>query len=189
MKDRTLLAFWLVAVVALGFVHDPAWLAALLALVLVSMLALHGGVAWKMAGRALAAVVLVNVTVSAAYAIWAWTAGESWTTFVLRLNLRVFLLALLALWLTRNIDLVRAVDRWPSIRFLVVIVLGQVRALRRMLGEHRMALVSRSPTRPSLKVRFASAASQVSVALEKTEGRAEALNQGMRARGFFDDRA
>jgi len=188
MTERMLLALWLVAVVAITLVHDPAWLAILLVLVLVLMQSLHGRAAWKIAGRALAAVFIVNLAVSAAYIISARVSGEPWIVFVARLNLRVFLLALLALWLTRYIDLVRAVDRWPSLKFLVVVVLGQIRALGRMLADYRMAFVSRSPTRPSLRLRFGSAASQVAAALDKTERRAEDLNQGMRARGFFDDR-
>ena len=188
MTDRMLLAVWLVAVVAITLVHDPAWLAILLVLVFGLMLAIHGTDAWGIAARALAAVFFVNLTVSAAYVILAWGAGTPWGIFVFRLNLRVFLLALLALWLSRNIDLVRAVDRWPSLKFLVVLVLGQIRALGRMLAEYRMAFVSRSPTRPSLRLRFGSAASQAAAALEKTERRAGDLNQGMRARGFFDDR-
>lgn len=188
MIDRMLLALWLVAVVAITLAHDPAWLAMLLVLVLVLMYALHGWAAWKIAGRALAAVFIVNLAVSAAYIVSARDSGEPWANFVARLNLRVFLLALLALWLTRNIDLVRAVDRWPSLRFLVVVVLGQIRALGRMLADYRMAFVSRSATRPSLRLRFTSAARQVAAALEKTERRAEDLNQGMRARGFFDER-
>jgi len=188
MSDRLLLAFWLIAVVAISFVHDPVWLALLLMLVLGRIAALHGAAAWKLAGRAAAAVALVNLTVSVAYALSAAVSGENWGLFVMRLNLRVFLLALLALWLARHVDLVRAADRWPSLRFLVVLVLGQVRALGRMLADHRMALVSRSPTRPPLRVRFASAAGQAATALEKTERRAEALNQAMRSRGFFDER-
>ena len=188
MTDRMLLALWLVAVVAITLIHDPVWLAMLLVLVLVLMLSLHGRTTWKVARKALAAVFIVNLAVSAAYVISAWASGEPWGVFVARLNLRVFLLALLALWLTRNIDLVRAVDRWPSLHFLVVVVLGQIRALGRMLAEYRMAFVSRGPTRPPLRQRFGSAASQLAAALEKTERRAEDLNQGMRARGFFDDR-
>lgn len=183
MKDRTVLACWLAAVVAITFMHDPRVLAGLLLIAL----AAQGGSAPKIALRALVAVALVNLTVSMAFVVSAWLSGEEWVLFVLRLNLRVFLLALLTFWMIRHVDLARAAAPWSSLQFLVVLALGQIRAFTNLLADYRMAFASRSPTRPPLRMRFGSAGRQASAMLEKAERQSEELNQGMRARGFFDE--
>lgn len=185
MRDRIILACWLAAVVAITFVHQPAVLAGLLLVALVCM----GASAPSIALRALAAVALVNLTVSIAFVISAWMAGEDWLQFVARLNLRVFLLALMTFWMIRHVDLARAAAGWPSLQFLVVLALGQIRTFSALLADYRMAFDSRSPTRPPLRIRFGSAGRQSAAMMEKAERQAEELNQGMRARGFFDDRA
>lgn len=185
MKDRAILVFWLAVVVAITFVHDPRALAVLLLLALACL----GASASKIALRALVAVALVNLTVSVAFVVTAWMSGEEWMLFVLRLNLRVFLLTLLTFWMIRHIDLSRAAAPWKSLQFLVVLALGQIRTFTALLADYRMAFASRSPTRPPLRVRFGSAGRQAAAMMEKAERRAEELNQGMRARGFFDDRA
>lgn len=183
MRDRATLLCWLSAVVAITFVHDPRALAALLLIALGAQGASAPGIAL----RALVAVALVNVTVSIAFVASAWLSGADWMAFVLRLNLRVFLLALLTFWMIRHVDLARAAAPWPSLQFLVVLALGQIRAFTSLLADYRMAFSSRSPTRPSLRVRFGSAGRQASAVLEKAERQSEELNQGMRARGFFDE--
>lgn len=183
MKDRIVLIFWLAAVVAITFVHEPVVLAALLLIVLISI----GRSAPGIARRALAAVALVNLTVSIAFVLSAWLAGDAWLQFVLRLNLRVFLLALLTFWMIRHVDLARAAAPWPSLQFIVVLALGQIRTFSALLADYRMAFASRSPTRPPLRVRFDGAGRQAAAMMEKAESQAEDLTQGMRARGFFDD--
>ncbi len=185
MKDRAILICWLAAVVTITFVHDPRALAALLLVAL----AAQGASAPKIALRAVAAVILVNLTVSIGYIVSAWLSGGDWILFVARLNLRVFLLALLTFWMIRHVDLARAAAPWRSLQFLVVLALGQIRRFATLLADYRMAFSSRSPTRPPLRVRFGSAGRQAAAIMEKAERQAEELNQGMRARGFFDDRA
>lgn len=185
MRDRAILMCWLGAVVAITFVHEPSVLAALLLIAL----AAQGASAPKVALRALAAVALVNLTVSIAFVASSLLSGEDWTVFVLRLNLRVFLLALLTFWMIRHVDLARAAARWPALQFLVVLALGQIRTFAALLTDYRMAFVSRSPTRPPLRVRFGSAGRQAAAMMEKAERQAEELNHGMRVRGFFDERS
>lgn len=185
MKDRAILGCWLAAVVTITFVHDPAVLAALLLLAL----ALQGRSAPAVALRALAAVAIVNVTVSTAFVVSSLLSGEDWMLFVLRLNLRVLLLATLTFWMIRHVELTRAAAIWPSLQFLVVLALGQLRTFTTLLADYRMAFASRSPTRPPLGVRFGSAGRQVAAMMDKAERQADELNHGMRARGFFDERA
>ncbi|MGK7297495.1 MAG: hypothetical protein ACNS61_17015, partial [Candidatus Wenzhouxiangella sp. M2_3B_020] len=166
-------------------VHDPL----VLGTALLAALALQGRAAASILRQALVAVVLVNATVSVAWVVAAVWHGEPWMTLVLRLNLRVLLIAVLTFTMVRHVDILEAVEFAPRLKFLVVLALGQVRMLSQLLAQYRDAFASRSPTRPRLRLRFASAGRQAAAMLEKAEMQADELNQGMRARGFFDDRA
>jgi len=184
MKDRSLLTAYLAAVVAITLIHDPVWLAALLACALLGA----GRAAPAIALRALLAVLLVNLAVSLGHIAMAELSEQSWTLFVLRLNLRVFLLTFLALWLARHLNLVRAVSFSPALTFLVTLVMGQSRSLQRMAQEYRHAFASRTPGRPPLADRYRNAGRTCKALMDKAETRATELNQGLKARGFFDDR-
>lgn len=185
MKQRVLVAGWLVAVVAATLVHDPVVLGS----ALLATLALQGRAAPSILRQALFAVVLVNITVSLAWVVAAAWQGEPWLALVLRLNLRVLLIAVLTFTMVRRVDVIEAVEFAPRLKFLLVLALGQVRMLSQLLSQYRDAFASRSPIRPRLRLRFASAGRQAAAMLEKAELQADELNQGMRARGFFDDRA
>ena len=185
MKQRLLLACWLAAVVAATLIHAPV----VLGTALLATLVLQGRAAAAILRQALVAVVLVNVTVSLAWIVAAALQGEPWMALVLRLNLRVLLIAVMTFAMVRHVDIVEAAAFAPRLKFLLVLALGQVRLLTQLLGQYRDAFASRSPTRPRLRLRFASAGRQAAAMLEKAELQADELNQGMRARGFFDDRA
>ncbi|MEE4297573.1 MAG: hypothetical protein V2J20_13255 [Wenzhouxiangella sp.] len=185
MKDRVLLASWLAAVVGITFIHDPVWLTAVLA----AAMALAGRSTPSLLKRALIAIALVNVAVSLGFVLSASIAGDPWGLFVLRLNLRVLLLTFLTLWFAGQIDLVRAVSFSRSLQFLVVLALSQIKTFQRLLVDYRMAFRSRNFGRPDLKTRARSAGRQAGALLEKAELQAAEVNLGMRARGFFDDRA
>ncbi len=185
MKDRALLAGYLIAVVGITFIHDPIWLAALLTVALV----LAGREAPVIARRAMLAVLLVNIAVSLGYVLMASLDGHPWALFVLRLNLRVYLLTFLALWLARHLDLVAAVAFSPSLKFLIAVVLSQLQGLRRMARDFQHAFASRTPARPTLLDRYRGAGRAGRALMDKAETQATELNQGLTARGFFDDRA
>ncbi len=184
MTDRWLLAGWLGMVVAATFVHDPLLLAALVVVVL----AAQGRAAGSIVLRALVAVAFVNLAVSLGWIVSSMLQDRPWLELVLRLNLRVLLISCLTFSMIRRVDLVRALDFSPSLRFVVVLALGQLRVLERLLEDYRTAYTSRSPTSPRLRLRFAASGRQAAALFEKAELRSQELNQGMRARGFFDDR-
>jgi len=184
MSDRWLLAGWLTAVVGATFIHDPVWLSGLVAFVLAVQIRSAG----RILARAMLAVAFVNLAVSLAWILQAAVQQQPWLELVLRLNLRVLLITVLTFSMVERVDLVRAVDFWPSLRFVVVLALGQLRVLDRLLEDYRAAYTSRSPTAPQLRLRFAASGRQAAALFDKAEQRSLELNQGMRARGFFDDR-
>lgn len=183
IRDRCLLVAWLVAVVAISQLHDPV----LLGVLLIVVCALHGSRLAPALKRALAAVALINLTISLGYAISAVLDERPWLEFVLRLNFRVVLLALLTLWLSRTIRLERALSFWPALQFLVVLAQGQIRTLQRLATDLRYGYVSRNPTPLAIAGKLQSSGRQAAALMEKAELHAEALTQGMQSRGFFDE--
>lgn len=183
MRDRMALSAWLAAVIATTLVHDPLVLAVSLAVVLLVSGAGRAGLLW----RAIRAVAPVLLVLSAGYLLLGWWTGELAGRFLLLLNIRVVLLALLTAWAVRDIDLDRALERWPAARRWLAIVRGQVTVFRRMASEYRAAVRSRSTLPPTLAQRYRANAALGLAALDKAMYNSEALTQGMRSRGALDD--
>lgn len=185
MRDRLLLAVYLITVVAVTLIHHPAALGLLLTLAL----ALTGPRAFTLLGRAAVAVLAVNVPLSGGYVLAAELAGGPWLMLILRLNLRVMLLTVLTLWITPRIDLRQAAGFSPSLRFLTVLVCSQIQRFGRLAADYRLAQRSRCPRPPGLRDRYRGAVRQTGALLERGNAGSTELVQGMQSRGFFDDRA
>ncbi|WP_346765520.1 hypothetical protein [Thioalkalivibrio sp. XN8] len=183
MKHRLALYAWLAAVVATTLVHQPAVLAAGLAAVVLASGAGRG----RLLGRALRAVAPVLLLLSTGYLLLGWWTGELAWRFLLLLNLRVTLLALLTAWAVRDIDFDRALARWPAARRWLAIVRSQVTVFRRLATEYRAAVQSRSTLPPTLRQRYRAGAALGLAALDKAMYNSEALTQGMRSRGALDE--
>ena len=183
MKHRVALWAWLVAVVATTLVHAPAILAGALVLALLVSGRGRGRLLWR-AARMVAPVLLL---LSAGYLVLAWWQGRPALEYLLLLNLRVVLLALLTAWAVRDIDLDRALVPFPAARRWLAIVRGQVTGFRRLATEYRAAVQSRSTLPPTLRQRYRAGAALGLAALDKAMYNSEALTQGMRSRGALDD--
>lgn len=183
MKHRLALWAWLVAVVAVTLLHEPAVLAGALALALLASGHGRGRLLW----RATRMVLPVLLILSAGYLVLAWWQGQPAAAYLLLLNLRVVLLALLTAWAVRDIDLDRALSPYPAARRWFAIVRSQVTAFRRLATEYRAAVQSRSTLPPTLGQRYRAGAALGLAALDKAMYNSEALTQGMRSRGALDD--
>jgi cobalt/nickel transport system permease protein len=183
MSPRAGLLAWLVAVLGVTLVHDPAVLGAALSCAVLASGRGRAALAW----RAVRAVLPMLLLISAGYLLMAWlTTGVAWP-YVLLLNLRVALLAFLMAWLVRDLDLDAALAAWPAARRWLGIVRGQVQVFRRLADDYRAALASRSTVPPTLGQRYRAGATLGLAALDKAVHNSEALAQGMRSRGAFDD--
>lgn len=183
MKPRVLLGAWLLAVVLVTLVHEPAWLAAALAAVLLASGPGRTRLLWR-ATRGVLAIVLV---ISSGYLVMGWlTASLAWQ-YLLLLNLRMLLLALLTAWAVRDVDLDRALQGFPGAQRWLSIVRSQVSVFRRLAAEYRAAVRSRSTLPPTLGQRYRAGAALGLAALDKAIYNSEALTQGMRSRGALDD--
>jgi len=183
MSPRAGLFAWLIAVVGATLVHAPAWLAggALLAL------AVSGRGRVELLARALRLVLPVLLLISVAYLAAGWLSDSLAWEYLLLLNLRVSLLALLTAWMVRDLDLDRALRGLPRLQRWLSIVRGQIEVFRRLAGDYRAAARSRSTTPPTLGQRYRAGAALGLAALDKAVYNAEALTQGMRSRGALDD--
>lgn len=183
MTPRAWLVCWALAIVAATLVHEPAWLAA--ALVAVLVVSGHGRPA--LFAGALQVVAPVLLLVSAGYLAMGWWSDSLAWVYLLRLNLRVLLLAVLTGWMVRDVDLDRALQGWPGAQRWLSIVRGQLTVFRRLAGEYRAAVTSRSTVPPSLGQRYRAGAALGLAALDKAVYNSEAVTQAMRSRGALDD--
>lgn len=182
-RDRLLLCLYLAGILAATLVHDPAWLGAGLALVLL----LAGRDAWRLLRRALLAILAFNAIISLSYALMAWWQDLSpWLTLI-RLNLRVLLLTSLSFLFIARANLFRALDFSKSLTYVLGLAYSQSLTLRRAHEDFRQALQSRSLRRPGLMDRYRASAAAASWFLEKALHAATQSSQALRARGFFHD--
>lgn len=183
MKDRVGLIAWAAAVVAATLVHTPVLLAA--AMVLAVLLSGRGRMA--LLARAMRLVMPVLLLISVGYVVMGWLAGALSVDYLLLLNLRVGLLALLTTWMVRDVRLERAFAGCPAAQRWLAIVRSQAAVFRRLAAEYRAAVRSRSTVPPKLGQRYRAGAALGLAVLDKAVYNAEALTQGMRSRGALDD--
>jgi len=183
MRHRAWLCAWLLAVVAVTLVHDPAWLSAGLAVALLA----SGQGRGALLRRAVRAVLPILLVISTGYLVMGWLTGSLAWSYLLLLNLRVLLLALLSTWMARDVNLDRALQGLPGAQRWLSIVRSQVHVFRRLAAEYRAAVQSRSTIPPTLVQRYRAGAALGLAALDKAMYNSETLTQGMRSRGAFDD--
>lgn len=182
-RDRLALLLYLTGILAATLVHEPALLAAGLALVLLA----GGRGAWRLLRRALFAILAFNALISLSYALMAWWQGiPPWHT-LLRLNLRVLLLTTLSFLFITRVNLFRALDFSPGLTHVLGLAYSQALTFRRAYDDFRLALASRSLQPPRLIDRYRAGAAAVSWFLEKSLHAATQSAQALRARGFFHD--
>ncbi len=177
------LCAYLAAVVAGTSLHDPLWLAAALG----AALLLSGRGRGALLRRAFKGVAAVALLVSGGYLVMGAILGEMSADFLLLLNTRLLFLATLTAWVVRDVDLDRALWRYPGARRWLSIVRIQIALFCRLAHDYRQAQRSRATAGASLTSRTRGAAALGFAALDKAVHNAEEVTQGMRSRGAFDD--
>lgn len=173
---------YLLAVVGITFVHQPAWLA--VGLLLAVLAAGHGR--WRLLRRAVLALLLLNASVSLAYALPAWWQARPVLDILLLMNLRMLLLTFLAFWLVDRVNLLAALARWPLLVRIATLAIGQLTVYRRLLDDFRLAFRSRRLAPPTTADLLRHAGAQGGALLDKSLHNAEQVAQAMRSRGSFD---
>ena len=185
VSARLWLLAYAAALLAATLVHDPYWLGG--ALLVVSLAS--GRDRWRIARRAVRAVLLFNGVVTLGYVLVAGPRGEFSPAYLLLVNLRVLLMVYLGFWFVSRVNLLRALAFSPTLSFLATLACGQGLALKRMVDDYQQAFRSRNLEPPDVRTRLRHAAAQGADLLDKALHGATETTQAMRSRGFFDDRA
>jgi cobalt/nickel transport system permease protein len=171
------------AVLAATLVHRP-WL---LATALVLAVLLSGAERGRLLWRALKGVLVINLLISTGYVAMGLIQGELLLRYLLLLNLRVLLLAFLTAWMLRTVNLDRALAPFPTACRWLAVVRIQIQLFRRLAQDYRQAQESRGTAAPGLIRRYRALGAMGTAALDKAVYNAEAVTQGMRSRGAFDE--
>jgi cobalt/nickel transport system permease protein len=183
MTPARWLVAYLAAVVSITFVHDAAWLA--LALLAAGLAA--GPARWRLMGRTLVAVWLFNGSVSLAMVLLGLWHGQVPLATLLLLNLRVVLLVFLGFWFVSRVNLLQAMQAWPTAALVATVAVGQATAFARTLRDYRLAFRSRNPLPARWSDLGRHAAAQSAHLLDQSGAAATEVAQAMRSRGCFDD--
>ncbi len=181
-RGRALLAGWVGASFVLSAVTDWRVLAGATAVAL--------AVFWRGAARHLGRVLLLVAPVSlgatAATLLSGWLAGggsPAWGALA-ALNLRAALLAFLGFAVLARVNVLRALEPWPTATRLLVVALAQVHALRLLATDSLLGLRSRLPRRPRAGEVIRGAGTITGTLLVLSGRNARDVADALRARGF-----
>lgn len=177
------LVAYLVAVVVFTSVHNPAFLA--LALMAVLILARQGR--RELIRKAGKGVLFIGLILSSGYLVMGALTGQVDGAYLALLNLRLALLALLTAWLMRDTCLSQSLAAWPDAQRWLMVVRTQADVFTRLGADYKDAFRSRSNHTPTLSQRYQASTALGLAVLDKAVHNAEAVTQGMRSRGVFDD--
>ncbi len=182
MTEPGKLAAWLLALVTASWLTAPSWLAG----GLLAVLLLSGRDAVRLSRRALLATASFSGTVSLAYLGQAWWQSRALPLdWLLTVNLRVLLMALLTFLFIERVNLFQALAFSRSLSFLLVLAVSQSLGLKRTLAEFRLGLQSRSPRPAGLRARYRAAAHAAAWLLDRALANAHESAQAMQSRGMF----
>ncbi|MDD5387993.1 MAG: ABC transporter permease [Gallionellaceae bacterium] len=182
MSERGKLAAWLLALVTASWLTAPSWLAG----GLLAVLLLCGRDAVRLSRRALLATASFSGTVSLAYLGQAWWQSRALPLdWLLTVNLRVLLMALLTFLFIERVNLFQALAFSRRLSFLLVLAVSQSLGLKRTLAEFRLGLQSRSPRPAGLRARYRAAAHAAAWLLDRALANAHESAQAMQSRGMF----
>lgn len=182
-QDAIAFAVYAAAVVAATLIHDTAVLAVLLAAASIAA----GRDFGRTASRALRAILVFNALVTVSYTIVSLIRGGFSPGYLLLVNVRVFLIAFLTALAARRINMLRVFSFSRTLSYVVTLALGQMATFRRIFGDFRMAMESRTLRRAKLRDLYRHAASSASFFYAKAMNDASEITDGMKSRGFFDD--
>ncbi len=182
MTEPGKLAAYLLAIVIASWLTDPVWLAAALA----AVLAACGFAAGRLLRRALLATAAFSGMVSLAYLAQAgWLGRPLPLNWLLTVNLRVLLMALLTFLFIERVNLFQALAFSHRLSFLLVLAVSQSLGLKRTLEEFRLGLQSRSLRPAGLRARYRAAAAAAAWLLDRALANAHESAQAMQSRGMF----
>lgn len=181
-RGRALLAAWIAAAFALSAVTDWRVLAA----ASVAALALFRRGAAGHLRRVARLVLPLSLGASAATVLFERLAGRAPSAWgaLAALNLRAVLLAFLGFAVLARVNVLRALEPWPTATRLLVVALAQAHALRLLTTDSLLGLRSRLPRRPRTREVIRGAGTITGTLLVLSGRNARDVADALRARGF-----
>jgi len=183
MKDRMILICYIGVVILITTVHNIVLLLGVGSLIVL----LSKRQFFNIAKTTLLAMALFNSIISVSYGVLAWMQGNFSMQYLIIINLRVFILTFSTFLLRERINLFKTFGFSRSLLYLLILAYSQILTMRRVFGEFRLALASRSPASPSLRDRYRHSTATGSFFIAKSLNDATNITQAMRSRGFFID--
>lgn len=181
--ERTALAGYLAAVVALTSVHDVRVLGAALALIL----ALAGRGVFRLIRRVALAVGPFCLVVGVSYAALTSPSGSFSAGYLVLITLRVGALTSLTFLVMERVNLARALGFSRGLLYVLTLATSQSLTFRRFFEDYRLALRSRTLVRLRLRDRYRHSAASTAQVLARAMHQSGETALAMRARGFFDE--
>ena len=181
--DKILLIIYLLAVLLLTICHDFTFFY-VSALVL---FLLSGKEIINILKKTLYAILLFNSIVTVSYIIFALLGNQFFLQYVLRINLRVFVLTYLSFFMMRRINPFKAFSFSQSLSLLLTITSTQILSFKALFKDCKLAFKSRRISSPSLKDLYYHASSMVLFFLNKSLNNSKEIAQAMKSRGFLND--
>ncbi len=182
MVERSKLFAYLLVIVVASWMTAAVWLAGGLLVVL----AFCGRDATRLLRRAVLTTITFSGSVSLAYVGYAWwTSHRLPLDWLLTVNLRVLLMALLTFLFVARVNLFKALSFSHRLSFLLVLATSQSLSLKRTLEEFRLGLASRSVRPASLRTRYRATAHMIGWLLDRALANAHESAQALQSRGGF----
>ena len=182
-RDGAAVLVYAAAVVAATAVHDFAFLGGLF-----FVASIIAGREWvRVSLRALRAILLFNIVVTGSYAAASAIQGNLSLEYLALVNARVFVLTFLTFLAARRINILRAFSFSRTLSYVLTLAIGQLATFRRMLGDFRMAMTSRTIRRVTTRDMYRHSASTASFLFLRALNDSAEITDGMKSRGFFDD--
>lgn len=181
-RDTLLLAVFVAMLMSASAIHEPLLLAVLL---LGGIAASYPHTRWVITRTLLFPLLFTGITLGA-YALFIY-----WQTGALPETLAVILLRIMAMsvWsfaLVKRVNLIRALEGFSGLQFLLVISRSQIELFARSAAEAKRAYRSRSIAPPSLFATWRFYAGLYAALLEKALQQSKNVSRSMRSRGVFD---
>jgi cobalt/nickel transport system permease protein len=181
-REQFKLLAYALAMILISALSSAPWLAGILC----GVLLLAGRDAATLLRRALLATLSFSAVVSLAYVVQVlWLAGSIPWDWLLSVNLRVLVMALLSFVFIRRCNLFAALSFSRRLSFMLVLAVSQALGLRRTLDDFRLAMQSRGLRRAGLRDRYRAASHAAAWLLDRALANAHESAQALQSRGLF----
>lgn len=183
MKERIKLIVYIAIVIAITSIHEIVGY--IVIFLIVALISIKNFAA--LIKKVIKSVAIFNLVISLSYAIYSAAVSEVDWLYLLMINLRVVLLTYVTFYLVKVCNIFSALSFSKNLSYLVMLAYSQIVNFRRVYEEMRLAFSSRLLCYNKKYLRYLSMAA-VNLFLFKSMYNAKALSEGMKSRGFFDDK-